>query len=188
MFNLSTHPLQFWRCKAVQNTFVCAIPIFSSTLQKLWIFPKYKRFFNEKFGLGRRKLRLPRSLNLLGAVTCGAQEVSEKKSFKIGKIRSFCKVLEKIGIAQTNVFCTALLGSFDSVMSVRLSVHPSGNMLMKRHAYIYPYVRPAKDLVMGLSAHDQTFALRVDLKEITELSSVKKQAGAELYPKLSKKF
>ena len=49
-------------------------------------------------------------------------------------------------------------------------------------------VRPAKDLVMGLSAHDQTFALRVDLKEITELSGVKKQAGAELYPKLSKKF
>ena len=47
---------------------------------------------------------------------------------------------------------------------------------------------PAKDLVMGLSAHDQTFALRVDLKEITELSGVKKQAGAELYPKLSKKF
>ena len=41
---------------------------------------------------------------------------------------------------------------------------------------------------MGLSAHDQTFALRVDLKEITELSSVKKQAGAELFPKLSKKF
>ena len=32
---------------------------------------------------------------------------------------------------------------------------------------------------MGLSAHDQTFALRVDLKEITELSGVKKQAGAE---------
>ena len=59
---------------------------------------------------------------------------------------------------------------------------------MKRHAYIYPYVRPAKDLVMGLSAHDQTFALRVDLKVITELSGVKKQAGAELYPKLSKKF
>ena len=41
---------------------------------------------------------------------------------------------------------------------------------------------------MGLSAHDQTFALRVDLKEITELSSVKKQAGAELYPKIPKKF
>ena len=41
---------------------------------------------------------------------------------------------------------------------------------------------------MGLSAHDQTFALRVDLKEITELSGVKKQAGAELYPKLSKKL
>ena len=29
---------------------------------------------------------------------------------------------------------------------------------------------------------------RVNLKEITELSGVKKQAGAELYPKLSKKF
>ena len=73
-------------------------------------------------------------------------------------------------------------------MSVCLSVHPSGNMLIKRHAYIYPYVRLAKDLVIGLSTHDQTFALRVDLKKITELSSVKKQAGAELYPKLSKKF
>ena len=72
MFNLSTHLPQFWRCKAVQNTFVCAIPIFSSTLLKLWIFPKYKRFFNKKFGLGRRKLRLPRSLNLLGAIDCGA--------------------------------------------------------------------------------------------------------------------
>ena len=59
---------------------------------------------------------------------------------------------------------------------------------MLRHVHAYLYVRPAKDLVMGLSAHDQTFALRVDLKEITELSGVKKQAGAELYPKLSKKF
>ena len=59
---------------------------------------------------------------------------------------------------------------------------------MLSHVCAYAYVRPAKDLVMGLSAHDQTFALRVDLKEITELSGVKKQAGAELYPKLSKKF
>ena len=40
---------------------------------------------------------------------------------------------------------------------------------MPRHVHAYLYVRPAKDLVMGLSAHDQTFALRVDLKEITEL-------------------
>ena len=39
---------------------------------------------------------------------------------------------------------------------------------------------------MGLSAHDQTFALRVDLKVITELLGVEKQAGAELYLKLSK--
>ena len=82
------------------------------------------------------------------------------------KSEVFARCLEKIGIAQTNVFCTALLGSFDSVMSVRLSVHPSGNMLMKRHVYIYQYVRPAKDLVMGLSAHDQTFAFRVGLVEI----------------------
>ena len=66
-------------------------------------------------------------------------------------------------------------------------VCPSDNVLMLRHVHAYLYVGPAKDLVMGLSAHDQTFALRVDLKEITELSGVKKQAGAELYPKLSKK-
>ena len=41
---------------------------------------------------------------------------------------------------------------------------------------------------MGPSAHDQTFVLRVDLKEVTELPSIKKQAGSELCPKLSKKF
>ena len=63
---------------------------------------------------------------------------------------------------------------------VRSSVRQYAN---ERHVYIYAYVRPAKDLVMGLSAYDQIFALRVDLKEITELSGVKKQAGAELYPK-----
>ena len=63
---------------------------------------------------------------------------------------------------------------------VRSSVRQYAN---ERHVYIYAYVRPAKDLVMGLSAQDQTFALWVDLKEITELFSV-----AELYPKLSKKF
>ena len=33
-----------------------------------------------------------------------------------------------------------------------------------------------------------TKPLLYDLKEFTELSSVIKQAGAELYPKLSKKF
>ena len=128
------HISEYSEHKSVQNTFVCAIPIFSSTLGKLRIFPKYKRFFSKECGLGRCKLRLPRSLNLLGAVTCGAQEVSEKKSFKIGKIRSFCKVLEKIGIAQTNVFCTALLGSFDSVMYVRLAVHPSGRSSVWQNA------------------------------------------------------
>ena len=50
---------------------------------------------------------------------------------------------------------------------------------MLRHVYAYLYVGPAKDLVMGLMAHDQTFAVRVDLKEITERSSIKEQAGAE---------
>ena len=50
---------------------------------------------------------------------------------------------------------------------------------MLRHVHAYLYMGPAKDLVMGPSAHDQTFALRVDLKEITVQSSIKKQAGAE---------
>ena len=50
--------------------------------------------------------------------------------------------------------------------SVHPSVRPSGNVLMLRHVCAYAYVRPAKDLVMGLSAHDQTFAFRVGLVEI----------------------
>ena len=108
MFNLSTHPLQFWRCKAVQNTFVCAIPIFSSTLQNLWIFPILKLFFSDtswapqvtapkRFSdLGSRNLRRPRP------------NFSLKNRLYFGKIQSFSKVLEKIGIAHTNVFCTSL--------------------------------------------------------------------------------
>ena len=43
-------------------------------------------------------------------------------------------------------------------LSIRLSVRPQDNVLMLRHVYAYLYVGPAKDLVMGLSAHDQTFA------------------------------
>ena len=50
--------------------------------------------------------------------------------------------------------------------SVHPSVRPSGNVLMLRHVHAYLYVGPAKDLVMGLSAHDQTFAFRVGLVEI----------------------
>ena len=50
--------------------------------------------------------------------------------------------------------------------SVHPSVRPSGNVLMLRHVHAYLYVRPAKDLVMGLSAHDQTFAFRVILTVI----------------------
>ena len=80
--------------KAVQIKFVCVVPIFSSTLQKLRIFPKYKQFFNknsvlgavssssqERFCLGCHNLQRPRGI--------------EKKSLKIGKVRSFCKVLKK---------------------------------------------------------------------------------------------
>ena len=73
------HISEYSEHKAVQNTFVYAIPIFSSTLGKLRIFPKYIRFFSKECGLGRRKLRLPRSLNRLGAATYGAQEVWGKK-------------------------------------------------------------------------------------------------------------
>ena len=55
-----------------------------------------------------------------------------------------------------------IIGLSNVCRSVHPSVCPSGNGLMLSPAY----VRPAKDLVIGLSAHDQTFALRVDLKEI----------------------
>ena len=65
--------------------------------------------------------------------------------------------------------------------SVHPSVRPSGNVLMLRHVHAYLYVRPAKDLVMGLSAHDQTFASRVILMVIIWPYRFKKQAGAELY-------
>ena len=145
MCNLSSHQLRFWRCKAVQNTFDWAILIFQAPCKNFVFFQNINDSLLKN--------------SVLGAVSCGSQDKDKplghrnlrrprgigKKKIKIGKIGSFCKVLEKIGIAQTNIFCTALLGSFDSVMSIRLSVHPLGNMLMKRHIYIYPYVRPAKD-------------------------------------------
>ena len=57
---------------------------------------------------------------------------------------------------------------------------------MLRHVYAYLYVGPAKDLVMGLSAHDQTFASRVILTVIIWPYRFKKQAGAELYLIMSK--
>ena len=93
------------RPKAVQNTFNCAIPIFWSIMKKLWIFPTFQVFF--KF--------------VLGAVSCGAQgeipslapqltapKINLKKTWKLGKIQRFFMMLQKIGIAQLNVFCTAL--------------------------------------------------------------------------------
>ena len=61
-----------FKVKAVQISFNCAIPIFSSTLQKLRIFPILKLFF--PIPLGRRKLRRPRGLVILGAATYGAQD------------------------------------------------------------------------------------------------------------------
>ena len=58
--------------------------------------------------------------------------------------------------------------SSDSATSVGQSIHLSVRqaMLMLSHVCAYAYIRPAKDLVMGLSAHDQTFAFRVGLVEI----------------------
>ena len=50
--------------------------------------------------------------------------------------------------------------------SVHPSVRPSGNVVMLRHVYAYLYVGPAKDFVMGLSVHDQTFAFRMILTVI----------------------
>ena len=61
--------------------------------------------------------------------------------------------------------------------SVHPSVCPSGNVLMVRHVCAYAYVRPAKDLVMGLSAHDQTFAFRVILTVINDRTDLKKDLG-----------
>ena len=37
---------------------------------------------------------------------------------------------------------------------------------MIRHVHAYAYVGPAIDLVIGLTAHDQTFAFHVGLTEI----------------------
>ena len=100
--------------KAVQNMFNCAFPIFWSIFQKLWIFHK------EKFLLGRRKLRRPRRNLVLGTgifsgpkkgIVLGRRKLRRprKNSFR-RHIRRFWKRSLKIGNAQLNVFCTALLG------------------------------------------------------------------------------
>ena len=99
--------------KAVQNMFNCAFPIFWSIFQKLWIFHK------EKFLLGRRKLRRPRRNLVLGTgifsgpkkgIVLGRRKLRRprKNSFR-RHIRRFWKRSLKIGNAQLNVFCTALL-------------------------------------------------------------------------------
>ena len=99
--------------KAVQNMFYCAFPIFWSIFQKLWI------FHQEKFLLGRRKLRRPRWNLVLGTgifsdpkkgIVLGRRKLRRprKKLFR-RHIQSFWKRSLKIGNAQLNVFCTALL-------------------------------------------------------------------------------
>ena len=103
----------------MQNTFNCAIPIFWSIIKNLWIFPNFQVFF--KFILGavscgaqdgippwEPQLTAPKKNSTLGAATYGAQGKFEKKTWKLGKIQSFVIMLKKIGIAQLNVFCTAL--------------------------------------------------------------------------------
>ena len=44
----------------------------------------------------------------MGFDTIEIKKLKLKNRLYFGKIQSFCKVLEKIGIAQRNVFCTAL--------------------------------------------------------------------------------
>ena len=105
------HPTVRKLCdKAVQNTFSCAFPIFFSMFQKLWI------FHQEEFCLGHRKLRRPR-----GNLVLGATKISKniglglrmlrlpKRTSSWRRIQIFLKMLLKIGNAQLNVLCTALL-------------------------------------------------------------------------------
>ena len=102
--------------KAVQNMFNCAFPIFWSIFQKLWI------FHQEKFLLGRRKLRRPRRNLVLGTgifsgpkkgIVLGRRKLRRprKNSFQ-RHIQSFWKRSKKIGNAQLNVFCTAFIQVF----------------------------------------------------------------------------
>ena len=61
----------------------------------------------EEFHLGRRNLRRPRRI-LPWAPQLTASKTNLEKNLKMGKIQSFFMMLQKIGIAQLNVFCTAL--------------------------------------------------------------------------------
>ena len=61
----------------------------------------------EEFHLGRRNLRRPRRI-LPWAPQLTASKTNLENNLKMGKIQSFFMMLQKIGIAQLNVFCTAL--------------------------------------------------------------------------------
>ena len=91
--------------QSILNTRLCKILLFVQFLffqapcKNFGFFQNINDFFYEKFGLGRLNLQLPRSLNLLGAVTCGAQELSRKKKVWIfPKYKRFFN--EKFGLGR----------------------------------------------------------------------------------------
>ena len=98
--------------KAVQNTFSCAFPIFRDLFQNLRI------CLRNEFFLGRRNLRRPRTIPFLGPENMPVPKTKfllgrrnlrrPRRNFSLWKIQSFWKMLQKIGNAQLNIFCTAL--------------------------------------------------------------------------------
>ena len=102
--------------KAVQNTFSCAFPIFRDLFQNLRI------CLRNEFFLGRRNLRRPRTIPFLGPENMPVPKTKfllgrrnlrrPRRNFSLWKIQSFWKLLQKIGNAQLNIFCTALSHNF----------------------------------------------------------------------------
>ena len=102
--------------KAVQNTFSCAFPIFRDLFQNLRI------CLRNEFFLGRRNLRRPRTIPFLGPENMPVPKTKfllgrrnlrrPRRNFSLWKIQSFWKMLQKIGNAQLNIFCTALSHNF----------------------------------------------------------------------------
>ena len=100
----------------MQNTFSCAFPIFWDLFQKLRICLWYEFF------LGRRNLRRPRTIPFWGPENMPAPKTKfllgrrnlrrPRRNFSWWKIQSFWKMLQKIGNAQLNIFCTALSHNF----------------------------------------------------------------------------
>ena len=67
----------------------------------------------------------------MGAVTYGAQDKFEK-NLKLGKIQSFFMMLQKIGIAQLNVFCTALCLTISALPDRQTDPHHSRSESSKK--------------------------------------------------------